>query len=153
MIQQTDEVAQTIGAGNCIARFMQKAAFVNGLTALAALTACSANNAAPEGSSPSQIHISGSVTAGPTCPVERIGHPCPPAPVHGTVVATGAGGGQAAHAATEADGHYAFTLLPGHYNFLVEVNGGRYPRCPPKFVTVRPGPLELIDIACDTGIR
>ena len=29
----------------------------------------------------------GRVTAGPTCPVERVGHPCPPAPVSATVKA------------------------------------------------------------------
>jgi hypothetical protein len=128
-----------------------KAILVIGLAL--ALTSCSASNHALGGSSPSRIAISGSVTAGPTCPVESVGQPCLPAPVHGTVVAKAAGGGQAAQANTEADGHYTFTLPPGRYTFLVEVTGGVFPRCPSVFVTVRRGAPELVGITCDTGIR
>jgi len=116
------------------------------------LTACSAN-IAPGGSSRSRIDVSGSVTAGPTCPVERVGQPCPPAPVHATVVATGAAGEPVAQATTEADGHYAFTVPPGRYTFSVEATGGFLPRCPTKSATVKLGPPEQVDFVCDTGIR
>jgi hypothetical protein len=144
-------VPQSIDGGNCFARFIGKSAFVIALAL--ALTTCSANKAAPGGSSSSQIDISGSVMAGPTCPVERVGQPCPPAPVHGRVVAKGADEVQAADATIQADGHYAFTIPPGRYTFSVKVTGGIFPRCPTQSVTVRPGAPARVDINCDSGIR
>lgn len=103
--------------------------------------------------SSARIAISGLVTAGPTCPVEQAGKPCPPAPVHGTVVALAARGVQIQSAGTEADGHYALTLSPGRYTFVVQNTGGVFPRCPSTPVTVLSGPPVQMDITCDTGIR
>ncbi|MHB8328072.1 MAG: hypothetical protein ACYDD6_00340 [Acidimicrobiales bacterium] len=114
-----------------------------------ALASSACSSGAP---STTSVAVSGSVTAGPTCPVERAGQPCPPASVHGTVVAAVSGGRQAANARIGADGHYAFALSPGIYTFAVDT-GSMLPRCPSRLVTVRPGTPARVDITCDTGIR
>src|SRR3954454_17694618 len=48
----------------------------------------------------------GTVSAGPTCPVERPDQPCPPAPVHGTVQALDGNGQIVGQAPTDAQGRY-----------------------------------------------
>lgn len=120
-----------------------------------ALSAClsGAGPTATSGTQPPRVSVSGSVTAGPTCPVERAGHPCPPTPVHGIVVATFVGSAKETNARIEAGGRYAITLLPGRYTFSVLDTGGEWPRCPSLPVTLKAGPPVRVDIACDTGIR
>ena len=161
-MRQTCGVTATVDAGNRIAQraasviviglaLVSSACLVGGSSGTTSST--SVPSTIPGGNPPSPIAVSGSVTAGPTCPVERLGHPCPPAPVHGTVLATDTGGAQAASAVTDAAGNYAFVLLPGGYTFVVIDTGGTRPRCPSTPVTVSPGPPLQVDIACDTGIR
>jgi hypothetical protein len=142
----------TSGRGRLVAGAM--------ILSLGLLTAaCSSSDPGSSSSSSSTstsvtpVAVSGLVTAGPTCPVEQAGKPCPPAPVHGTVVALDAGGAQTASAQTGADGHYALTLPPGSYTLVVRVTRSLFPRCPSTPVTVRPGPPMQATIGCDTGIR
>lgn len=94
----------------------------------------------------------GTVTAGPTCPVERAGQPCPPRPVSARIDAHAADGRVAASTQSGADGSYRIGLPPGNYT-LVVVTGSTYPRCPDTPVTVAPGAATRADISCDTGIR
>jgi hypothetical protein len=95
--------------------------------------------------------VQGSVTAGPTCPVEQAGHPCPPRPVQGLVSARRADG-VTRTVALSADGTYRMTLSAGTYILNVQT-GSFLPRCPSVTVTVNPGRTEKADISCDTGIR
>jgi hypothetical protein len=94
----------------------------------------------------------GQVTAGPTCPVERADHPCPPRPVVAEVDARDASGRTVATTRTDQAGSYSLSLAPGTYT-LVAVTGQTYPRCPPTPVTVGSGGPTRADISCDTGIR
>ena len=95
----------------------------------------------------------GTVTAGPTCGVERIDQPCPPVQVRGTVEAVDGAGGVAGRGGTDSAGRYAIDLPPGRYTLRV-AGTGIYPQCPETTaVEVGPGSAVTIDISCDTGIR
>ena len=96
--------------------------------------------------------VTGTITAGPTCPVETIDHPCPPRPVSAGVAAQRRGGGVAARTHSDSNGRYAMRLAPGRYTLVVQT-GSRFPYCPPTNVTVTRGQVVTADISCDTGIR
>ena len=108
---------------------------------------CAASTAGPA----STGTVTGRVTAGPTCPVERAGHPCPPEPVS-AVVQAHAGERVAASAHTDAHGRYTLHLPAGGYT-LIAVTKHPLPRCSPRDVTVRNSQLTRAPITCDTGIR
>jgi hypothetical protein len=101
---------------------------------------------------PEGAGVFGLVTAGPTCPVERIGVPCPARPVVADIVARTASGQTAAAIRSDAAGRYALPVAPGTYQ-LVVVTGGMFPRCPTLTVTVASAGATRVDIGCDTGIR
>jgi len=96
--------------------------------------------------------LAGRVTAGPTCPVERPDHPCPPAPVIARVQAETAQGRVVASAKTNSDGHYRLGLRVGSYT-LAAVTSSPLPRCATVSVTVSPNHTTIASILCDTGIR
>ena len=97
--------------------------------------------------------VFGVVSAGPTCPVERKGHPCPPRRLSGVLVkAERAGGVVVAETSTAGDGSFSLLLPPGLYE-LVVTPGGILPRCPTLAVSVRAGADRRVSIGCDTGIR
>jgi hypothetical protein len=96
--------------------------------------------------------VVGSVTAGPTCPVEPPGG-CPPKPVADTAVqAIDSSGIVVGSDTTNANGNFAITLAPGDYTLHVAITG-TFPRCTDVHVTVTAGGPEPHDIGCDTGIR
>jgi Carboxypeptidase regulatory-like domain len=95
--------------------------------------------------------VAGRVTAGPTCPVEQVGHPCPPQPVSGTIKAQKASR-TVAHTRSDANGNYSMPLAPGRYTLVVQT-GSTFPRCPTTPVTVPRGQVVTVNITCDTGIR
>ena len=95
--------------------------------------------------------IWGFITASPTCPVDRAGHPCPPRRVVATVVAE-RHGHAVASAQSNSAGEYAMGLRPGTYVIVVDT-GAAFPRCPTKTVTVPNGQNVVVNITCDTGIR
>ncbi len=100
----------------------------------------------------SGVAIFGVVSAGPTCPVERVGNPCPPRPVSGTVdVRTGAGG-VVATTRTDSKGRYSVSVKPGTY-LLTVLTGSVFPRCPSRTVNITSKASVQADINCDTGIR
>jgi Carboxypeptidase regulatory-like domain len=94
----------------------------------------------------------GIISAGPTCPVERVGRPCPPGPVSAEVNARTASGQTVATAHSDAHGDYRLSLAPGRYT-LVVVTSSIFPRCPDTPVSVTDGVPTRADISCDTGIR
>ncbi len=95
--------------------------------------------------------VTGRVTAGPTCPVEQVGHPCAPRPVVAEVQAT-AVGRIVASTHSAADGTYRLELSVGTYT-VVAVTQNMLPRCVPRTVTVTAARTTRDDITCDTGIR
>jgi len=109
----------------------------------------SSPNALPR---PSGTGIVGLVTAGPTCPVERVGQPCPPRPVVAEIDVRNADGSTVASTHTDGAGRYAVSVKPGRYALAV-ITGTTFPRCPGTTVTVTPGSPLRTDISCDTGIR
>ena len=115
---------------------------------LIALTACGADAAA----TPRSGTVTGRVAAGPTCPVERAGHPCPPRPVPATVQARTRAGSVAGSTHTDSNGHYTLRLRAGTFT-LVAVTGKTFPRCAPRQVTVKANAVTTAPISCDTGIR
>jgi len=90
--------------------------------------------------------------AGPQCPVEIAGTPCPDEPWRGTVVATGQDGSR--HTAeSDASGRFELTLEPGTYELSIEAGGGGPPFAKPQTVTVESGSYTEVTLLVDTGIR
>jgi len=96
--------------------------------------------------------LRGTVSAGPTCPVQRVDSPCPPSLLAVQVEATDAAGRIVATARSGTDGRYEMALPPGTYVLKV-VGTGPFPRCPNPSGAVTQGMLTTVDISCDTGIR
>jgi hypothetical protein len=95
--------------------------------------------------------IFGTVTAGPTCPVERQGSPCPPGVWTGEVEATAADG-RTFGTETDDRGNYSLSLAPGTYQVVAVTSGGP-PFGKPTSVAVSSGPSQRVDLTVDTGIR
>jgi hypothetical protein len=109
------------------------------------LVACASNaSSAPGG-------IEGSVTAGPTCPVEMQGSPCPPQVWTGTVRATAADGTEH-ETLTDAAGHYQLQLAAGTYTVVPVVQDAGPVLAKPVTVTVGDS-MQTLDLQVDTGIR
>ena len=96
--------------------------------------------------------VSGRVTAGPTCPVERADDPCPPTPVVGIVQFLQADR-VVASAETNADGEYAADLPPGDYTVIIDVGSRPFPFCESLAVKIVAANETVADVSCDTGIR
>ena len=96
--------------------------------------------------------VEGGVTAGPTCPVQRPGQSCPPAPVAGAVDALDNSGQVVASSVIGSDGAYQLSLPAGSYTLHVR-HDGMYPRCPDVSAMVSDGAMTHVDISCDSGIR
>lgn len=100
--------------------------------------------------------LSGQVTIGPNCPVERVGVPCPPPPEayalrefsvtqNGKVIAT-------FHA--DMTGNYLISLAPGTYIVTSAKTGiGYMSKDLPATVTIKMGIPATLNIDVDTGIR
>jgi hypothetical protein len=102
--------------------------------------------------------VKGTVTAGPVCPVEKSppDPSCAPRPVAGAVlVATNATGEEIGRATTAADGTYE--LIVGQTGAVTitaqPVTGLMGTPQPVKVTLARPGQVEQVDLAYDTGIR
>ena len=126
------------------------------LTALL-LAACGGGAGAPS-STPGAGNsgIEGQALAGPTCPVERVGSPCPERPVPDAAVEVW----NAAHTekiltfATDAQGRFRVALAPGDYNLDPQrIDAQQFPVPHPQNITVRDGQFTQVTIEYDTGIR
>ena len=118
------------------------------LVLVAVAVASCGGNGAGDGTS----GIRGQALAGPQCPVEIQGSPCPPVPYEGTVVATDVESGAEFTADTDADGRFELSLEPGTYEVSI-VSDPSPPFAKPQTVTVEPGSLTEITVSVDTGIR
>jgi hypothetical protein len=114
------------------------------------LGGCGGTSAQPSRATPVAV-VSGTVKAGPTCPVERVGQPCSPKPFITTIKAT-VGTRLIASTTSTADGRYHFELPAGDYT--ISASGtSLLPRCDPKQVNVVAPTDVVVNISCDTGIR
>ena len=101
-------------------------------------------------SSSGGLAISGAVVAGPTCPVERPGSPCPPVAWTGTVRATAADG-STFEARTDGGGRFRIGgLPPGTYTVEAVTSG--VPHAVPLTVRLA-GADRTVTLRVDTGIR
>jgi hypothetical protein len=96
--------------------------------------------------------IEGTVTAGPTCPVEREGEPCEDRPVSGaSVIVSDEDGKDVAEATTDQDGRFSITIKPGTWNVTARTEKAM--SCDGQLVEVTEADDAEVDISCDTGIR
>ena len=113
-----------------------------------AVAAC--GNGQPPGDDASGIR--GRALAGPQCPVELEGSPCPDLPYEGTVIAVDTESGEDFTARTDAQGRFELSLEPGTYEVSI-VAPSSPPFVKPQAVTVEPGSFTPIRVSVDTGIR
>jgi hypothetical protein len=120
-------------------------------TALAAVAlALGACGAAGSGDGSSGIR--GRALAGPQCPVEIEGSPCPDRPFEGTIVARSVKTEDEFTIETDADGRFELALAPGAYEVSIE-SESQPPFAKPQTVQVEAGSFTTITVAVDTGIR
>jgi hypothetical protein len=105
---------------------------------------------------PDAAGVRGTVTAGPTCPVER--EPPDPAcaerPVPGAVlVFSDLGGTEVARVTSATDGTFTVELAPGAYRVMAEPVEGLMGTPAPMDVMVEAGPPTELQVSYDTGIR
>ncbi len=98
--------------------------------------------------------IEGTVTIGPTCPVQRIDSPCPDRPYDATVsVLDATGVGVLASVRSGSDGRFRVLLPAGRYLVRSESETALSPRAFEEMVDVEPGHLTPVQIVFDSGIR
>ena len=101
--------------------------------------------------------IKGTVSAGPTCPVERTppDPACADKPVSTNVWISRKSSYPQVMATTNSDekGMFQISLPPGDYIIQAGSSGTPYPRCPNSSATVSPTGYTAITVSCDTGIR
>jgi len=102
--------------------------------------------------------VSGIVTAGPVCPVERIppDPQCAPRPVtRAVLVILDAGGREVGRATSGVDGWYRLDLAPGSYSLVAQpVQGLMGTPAPISFtVDASSNGQVRVDVGYDTGIR
>ncbi|MEO8638678.1 MAG: carboxypeptidase-like regulatory domain-containing protein [Chloroflexota bacterium] len=105
---------------------------------------------------PGATGVRGTVTAGPTCPVETIpaDPACAPRPVAGAVlVFTGGDGHEVKRVTSAADGSFAIELPPGVYGVMAQAVEGLMATPAPMEVEVEAGPPTELQVSYDTGIR
>ncbi|MEX0630571.1 MAG: carboxypeptidase-like regulatory domain-containing protein [Chloroflexota bacterium] len=106
---------------------------------------------------PAESGVSGTVTAGPTCPVvtDPPDPSCADRPVEGAVlVVTTLAGVEVDRTTSDAEGRFALSLAPGAYRLEPQPVDGLMGTAAPVEFTVEPGApaLDLV-IGYDTGIR
>lgn len=115
--------------------------------ALATLVACGG-----AGGGPAAGTISGTVLAGPQCPVVREGSECPDKPVAAADITVVAFGSTRAVATARADDDGRFEVSVPGGRYLVAAESGNL-ACSPASVTVTAGDTSEVTVQCDTGIR
>jgi hypothetical protein len=114
------------------------------------LAACGPSTA----SAPPGTGIKGTVTLGPTCPVEQVGQPPCVEPYAASLVVTSAEDGSVvARISSGADGTFTVDLPPGDYVIVPQPGGDPFPYGTPVDVMVVAGAYSQVEVAYDTGIR
>ena len=106
----------------------------------------------PAGSGDGTSGIRGQALAGPQCPVEIEGSPCPALPWQGTVVAVETASGEKFTVETDDQGRFRLALAPGRYEVTISSESSP-PFAKPQSVTVEAGTFTEIVVSVDTGIR
>jgi hypothetical protein len=96
--------------------------------------------------------VRGVVRLGPTCPVQRLGSPCPDRPIAAVVTATDGSGVVRGTARSDGQGRYVLVLGPGRYVLTARPAHG-FGEPAPVPVTVVGGRLTDVDLTVDSGIR
>ena len=107
------------------------------------------------GVQPHDSGIRGTVSLGPTCPVERDppDPQCADKPYATKLSITRSGSSSAfATAQSASDGTFSIPVPPGSYTVSAQ-SGTMLPRCAPVSVSVTSTQYAVADISCDTGIR
>jgi hypothetical protein len=95
--------------------------------------------------------VTGYVLTGPVCPVERVGHECPPRPVSGAGVVALDGDAVRGSASTDTAGAFSLTLPVGRY-VIKATNVGGYASTATEDVVISDNPVR-ITLIVDSGIR
>ena len=95
--------------------------------------------------------VKGYVLTAPVCPVERVGHQCPPRPVFGAAVVALEGDGVRGSTLTDTAGAFSLTLSDGPY-VIKATNAGGYASTASEPVVVSDDPVH-ITLIVDSGIR
>ena len=120
--------------------------FLAVLAAAVVLTACG-----PVADGGSAVVVTGQVLSAPSCPVERVGQPCPPRPVPDAVVVAVIGNDQRGETTSDQQGKFRLMLPPGRYTVRA-TNPGGYASTASEAVTVSTAPVQ-ITLTVDSGIR
>ena len=126
------------------------------LLIVACLLAACGMRTAPGGAQANQGTLTGTVVAGPSCPVEIAEDPCPPKPVPNREVRIETTGGTlAATVTTDGKGDFTVTLAPGNYVVRVQAGAGLVgmQQTTPPQVQIIAGHTIYVQITLDTGIR
>ncbi len=97
--------------------------------------------------------VEGTITLGPTCPVQRVDQPCPDKPYQTTFLITKSGESKpVAIGQSNLAGMFSIGLVPGSYTMTFnEVK--TLPRCAPQTFEVTQDTYTKLSISCDSGIR
>jgi hypothetical protein len=98
--------------------------------------------------------IRGRTVAGPQCPVEIAGSPCPDKPFAAAFDVEAPDGDVVAHVRSGDDGRFAVALQPGRYVIdPAAPASGPFPVGKPLDVVVREHRFTRVTVTYDTGIR
>ena len=125
-----------------------RVALVASASLLAALTGCASNASAPARAGT----VSGVVLSAPSCPVERIGSPCPPRPVPRADVTALRGETVVAHVRADDHGRFTIRLSAGDYTIVARMVGGLGTSASAP-VTVSADGVATVTLTVDSGIR
>jgi type IV secretory pathway protease TraF len=120
--------------------------------ALAAVAASLVGGCASTAAQTADARVGGRVLSAPSCPVERVGVPCPPRPVANGAVVALRGGHVVASTHTDARGYFHLTVAPGQYTVRA-TNAGGYGSTASRTVTARAGKPVVVRLVVDSGIR
>ena len=110
--------------------------------------------AGPAATAAPDTGVKGTVTLGPTCPVEQAGQPpCVTPYVATLVIASAKDGKEVARVTSAADGTFQVALLPGDYVIVPQPGGDNYPTGQPVAAHVTAGAFTEVAVLYDTGIR
>jgi len=118
---------------------------------MTALAGCGGNGSTPDGNTRAGT-VSGVVLSAPSCPVERVGSPCPPRPVPGADVTASRGTTVVAHVHADDHGRFTIRLAAGDYTIVARMVGGLGTSASAQ-VTVDSGVTATVTVTVDSGIR
>jgi hypothetical protein len=105
-------------------------------------------------SAPPGTGIRGTVTLGPTCPVEQVGAPpCVTAYAATLVVTSAEDDSVVGRVSSGPDGTFSIDVPPGDYVTVPQPGGETFPFGQPIEVTVEAGAYTEIEVSYDSGIR